>query len=83
MVTWGNNTTALFGKSTPAATPTTPAPAGTGFSFGAAPSTPPSASQKPAVNPPPLGLAPAAAGGGFSFGAPAAASGEFIMSFVQ
>jgi len=85
MVTWGNNTTAVYGTTTPANAPTTPAPAGSGFSFGApaAPSTPPSASQKPAVNPPPLGGgfgAPAApAAGGFSFGgaAPAPASGLF------
>jgi len=75
MVTWGNNTTAVYGTSTPANAPTTPAPAANAFSFGA-PSTPPSASQKPAVNPPPLSgfgapavpAAPTAGGGGFSFG---------------
>uniref|UniRef100_A0A7S2M2R6 Nucleoporin Nup54 alpha-helical domain-containing protein n=1 Tax=Skeletonema marinoi TaxID=267567 RepID=A0A7S2M2R6_9STRA len=84
MVTWGNNTTAVYGTTTPANAPTTPAPAGSGFSFGApaAPSTPPSASQKPAVNPPPLGggFGAPAAGGGFSFGggaAPAPAGGLF------
>jgi len=61
MVTWGNNTTATFGKGTSAAASTTPAPA-TGFSFGAAPaantqhpSTPPAASQPaPSLNPPPI-----------------------------
>mmetsp|Transcript_11781 Transcript_11781/g.18077 ORF Transcript_11781/g.18077 Transcript_11781/m.18077 type:complete len:487 (-) Transcript_11781:39-1499(-) len=88
MVTWGNNTTAVYGTTTPANAPTTPAPAAaaSGFSFGgAAPSTPPSASQKPAVNPPPLaggvGFGGAPAGGGFSFGgggaAPAPAGGLF------
>ena len=79
MVTWGNNTTAVYGTTTPANAPTTPAPAPNAFSFGGgAPSTPPSASQKPAVNPPPLSgfgapavrAAPSAGGtgGGFSFG---------------
>ena len=89
MVTWGNNTTAVYGTTSPANAPTTPAPAAGGFSFGGgAPSTPPSASQKPTMNPPPLGGstatgfgAPApAAGGGFSFGgapAPPAGGGLF------
>jgi len=78
MVTWGNNTTATFGKGTSAAASTTPAPA-TGFSFGGAPaantqhpSTPPAASQPaPSLNPPPIigntntnTAAPAAGGGG-------------------
>eukprot|EP00573_Skeletonema_grethae_P004459 CAMPEP_0201696448 /NCGR_PEP_ID=MMETSP0578-20130828/8115_1 /ASSEMBLY_ACC=CAM_ASM_000663 /TAXON_ID=267565 /ORGANISM="Skeletonema grethea, Strain CCMP 1804" /LENGTH=470 /DNA_ID=CAMNT_0048182445 /DNA_START=114 /DNA_END=1523 /DNA_ORIENTATION=+ len=85
MVTWGNNTTAVYGTTTPANAPTTPAPAANAFSFGGgAPSTPPSASQKPAVNPPPLtGFgAPAPAGGGFSFGggAPAPAGGGLFGS---
>ena len=64
MVTWGNNTTATFGKGTSAAASTTPssaAPPATGFGFGAQvvatthPSTPPAASQPaPSLNPPPI-----------------------------
>jgi len=78
MVTWGNNTTATFGKGTSAAASTTPAPAA-GFSFGGAPatatqqhpSTPPTASQPaPSLNPPPIigtsnTAAPATGGGLF------------------
>lgn len=78
MVTWGNNTTATFGKGTSAAASTTPAP---GFSFGGAPaantqhpSTPPAASQPaPSLNPPPIigtntTVAPTPAVGGGLFG---------------
>ncbi|KAL7538562.1 hypothetical protein ACHAXR_008635 [Thalassiosira sp. AJA248-18] len=62
MVTWGANTTALFGAGTTAAASTTPAPAATGFAFGGgAPATPPAASTPAPANPPPLGSTTTAA----------------------
>ena len=85
MVTWGNNTTAVFGKSTPANAPTTPAPAtnNSAFSFGAAPSTPPLTSTTPAVNPPPLSGSTVTGSGApqIAAAAPTAAAGGGGFSF--
>ncbi|KAL7544652.1 hypothetical protein ACHAWF_008027 [Thalassiosira exigua] len=87
MVTWGQNTTAVFGAGSSAAAPATPAPPPTAFPFGGggAPATPPAASTPAPSNPPPLasaamGGAPAPAAGGGLFGgtpAPAPTGGLF------
>ncbi|KAL7468407.1 hypothetical protein ACHAXS_008635 [Conticribra weissflogii] len=78
MVTWGSNTTTVFGTSTPAAGAAPTAAPSTGFNFGApaastpaAPSTPPRAPSGFSFGAAPAPSAPAPAPSGGLFGAPA------------